>query len=194
MSMGTESVAYGSRRRQVAIIGFDVPAAAHPQAQARPGRVPPGAGDGQGRTHRGAGLQVVARELFPSQNPFGKIVRIRIEWRMRVIGVLGRRGEQDRRRHRRHGRDSRRHGNAACSIARSLFRILVQVRAARRPRPRQDPDRRAAGRSATARRTSPVIDARTRSSRRCPAILERADAGAGRHCRHLAVGWPASAS
>jgi len=126
VSMGTESVAAGSRRRQVAIVGSTYQLLHIRKLKLDRGEFLP-----EQDMDRGAPVavlgDVVARELFPGQNPLGKIVRIG-EWRMRVIGVLGPRGEQL-------GVDI---GDmvmipVATGMSMfnrtSLFRILVQVRA-----------------------------------------------------------------
>lgn len=92
MVVGTETVAYQERRRQVALAG-----ATHEMLEVRRlgiarGRfLPPLAWD------RGAPIAVVgtklAAELFPGTDPVGKVVRVG-DWRMRVIGVLEPRGQQ----------------------------------------------------------------------------------------------------
>ena len=92
MVVGTETVAYGERQRQVALAG-----ATHEMLEVRRlgiahGRfLPPLAWD------RGAPIAVVgtklAQELFPGTDPVGQVVRVG-DWRMRVIGVLEPRGQQ----------------------------------------------------------------------------------------------------
>ncbi len=92
MAIGTETVAHGERRRQVALAG-----ATHEMLEVRRlavarGRfLPPLAWD------RGAPVAVigsnVAEELFPGSDPLGQVVRV-ADWRMRVIGVLEPRGTQ----------------------------------------------------------------------------------------------------
>jgi len=37
--------------------------------------------------------ETTARELFPGQDPVGRVVRIG-DWRMRVVGVMAPRGQQ----------------------------------------------------------------------------------------------------
>ncbi len=86
VAVGTETVAYGERRRQVAVIG-----STHEFAAIR--KVTPAAGDflPVGEVDRGSPVTVLgadtARELFGAENPVGKVVRIG-GWRMRVIGVM----------------------------------------------------------------------------------------------------------
>ena len=92
MVVGTETVAYEERQRQVGLAG-----ATHEMLEVRRlgiahGRfLPPLAWD------RGASIAVlgtkVAHELFPATDPVGKVVRVG-DWRMRVIGVLEPRGQQ----------------------------------------------------------------------------------------------------
>jgi putative ABC transport system permease protein len=92
VSMGTETVSHGERRRQVAVIGSS------PEfLQARELHIAQGQFLPSGDIERGAPVvvigQFVARELFPGQQPLGQVVRIG-EWRMRVIGVLAEIGTQ----------------------------------------------------------------------------------------------------
>ncbi|MCZ6727611.1 MAG: ABC transporter permease, partial [Acidobacteria bacterium] len=92
VSMGTEEVAFGERRRQVALIGTTADYARVRQIRVARGEfLPPGDMD------RGAPVCVLghntARELFPAQNPVGQVVRVG-GWRMRVLGVLGRQGNK----------------------------------------------------------------------------------------------------
>ena len=92
MVVGTETVSFGERRRQVALGG-----ATHEMLEVRRlgiarGRfLPPLAWD------RGAPVAVLgarlAEELFPGTDPVGQVVRVG-DWRMRVIGVLEPRGQQ----------------------------------------------------------------------------------------------------
>jgi putative ABC transport system permease protein len=90
IAMGTETVAHGERRRQVAIAGsnrdfFDL----RGLKLSRGDFLPPG------DLRRGADVAVlgsaVARELFPGRDPLGQIVRV-AGLRVRVIGVLQPRG------------------------------------------------------------------------------------------------------
>ncbi len=124
--MGTETVAFGERRRQVALVG-----ATHEMLEVRRlgianGRfLPPLEWD---RSSPVAVLgQTSARELFPGRDPVGEIVRVG-DWRMRVIGVLAPRGQQL-------GVDMDDVAIVPVATAmkmlnrRSLFRLLMQVRA-----------------------------------------------------------------
>ncbi len=90
VSVGTETVSHGERRRQVAVVGSTSELLDVRELKMRAGSfLPPS------ESHRGAPLTVlghrVAQELFPGQNPVGRVVRI-AGWRMRVIGVLAERG------------------------------------------------------------------------------------------------------
>jgi putative ABC transport system permease protein len=88
--IGTELVSHGERGRQVAVLG-----ATHEFAPVRDLAI--GAGEFLPSEEAGRGSAVavlgrtVARELFPGADPIGQVVRIG-DWRMRVIGVLGRQG------------------------------------------------------------------------------------------------------
>jgi putative ABC transport system permease protein len=123
--MGTETVAFGERRRQVALVG-----GTHEMLEVRrlgiaSGRfLPPLEWD------RGSPVAVLgqksAAELFPGRDPVGEIVRVG-DWRMRVIGVLAPRGQQL-------GVDMDDVAVVPVATAmkmlnrRSLFRLLLQVR------------------------------------------------------------------
>lgn len=90
VSMGTEEVAFGERRRQVALIGTTADYAEVRQVEMARGEfLPPG------DPNRGTPVCVLghslARELFVAENPVGRVVRIG-GWRMRVIGVLAEQG------------------------------------------------------------------------------------------------------
>ena len=92
MVVGTETVAYEERRRQVALFGSTHEALEVRRLGIAQGRfLPPLAWD------RGAPIAVLgsntARELFPALDPVGQVVRVG-DWRMRVIGVLEPRGQQ----------------------------------------------------------------------------------------------------
>jgi putative ABC transport system permease protein len=92
VSMGTETVSHGERRRQVAVIGSS------PEfLKARELRIAQGQFLPPGDVERGTAVVVLghmtARELFPGQQPVGQVVRVG-EWRMRVIGVLAEIGTQ----------------------------------------------------------------------------------------------------
>lgn len=90
--MGTETVAHGERRRQVALAG-----GTHEMLEVRRLTVASGRFLPPLEWDRGASVavlgQTAARELFPSEDPVGRIVRIG-DWRMRVVGVLAPRGQQ----------------------------------------------------------------------------------------------------
>ena len=92
MVVGTETVAFGERRRQVALFGSTHEALEVRRLGVGHGRfLPPLAWD------RGAPIAVLgsslAQELFPAIDPVGQVVRVG-DWRMRVIGVLEPRGQQ----------------------------------------------------------------------------------------------------
>jgi putative ABC transport system permease protein len=123
--MGTETVAFGERRRQMALVG-----GTHEMLEVRrlgiaSGRfLPPLEWD---RSSPVAVLgQKSAAELFPGRDPVGEIVRVG-DWRMRVIGVLAPRGQQL-------GVDMDDVAVVPVATAmkmlnrRSLFRLLLQVR------------------------------------------------------------------
>ncbi len=90
LAAGTESVSYGDRSRQVGLLGTTAEYRLARRVEVAAGEFLP-AGDWQ----RGAAVAVLgaelARELFPAENPVGRIVRVG-EWRMRVVGVLARQG------------------------------------------------------------------------------------------------------
>ncbi len=92
VAMGTETVAHGQRRRQVAVMG-----ATAEMAQVRRLEISRGHFLPAGEAGRGAPVVVlgpaVVRELFPGEDPLGKVVRVG-GWRMKVIGVLTHRGVQ----------------------------------------------------------------------------------------------------
>lgn len=86
VSMGTEEVAFGEKRRQVALVGTTSEYLLIRELELKQGRFVPAL-----ELTRGAPVVTlghkVARELFGTENPVGRIVRIG-GWRMRVIGVL----------------------------------------------------------------------------------------------------------
>ena len=92
VSMGTETVSHGERRRQVAVLG-----STEDFSMVREIRVDVGQFLPPGDVERGHSVVVlgktVAQELFPGENPVGQVVRVG-EWRMRVIGVLAEIGTQ----------------------------------------------------------------------------------------------------
>ncbi|MCZ6746693.1 MAG: ABC transporter permease, partial [Acidobacteria bacterium] len=90
LSMGVETVSYGEKSRQVPVMGSTHELLVTRDLKMGSGRFLP-AGDWD----RGSPVAVLgpklAAELFGRQSPIGQVVRIG-EWRMRVIGVLGRQG------------------------------------------------------------------------------------------------------
>ncbi len=90
LALGTESVSFGARSRQVGLLGTT-----SEYRQVR--RVAMAAGEflPPGDWERGAPVAVLghelARQLFPGERPVGQVVRVGA-WRMRVIGVLARQG------------------------------------------------------------------------------------------------------
>lgn len=95
MVMGTELVANGARRRQVAVVGTNGEFLELRNLSLARGQWLPG-----GEVRRGRPVVVlgskVAAELFPpgaGEEPVGRIVRIG-SWRMRVIGVMSSKGTQ----------------------------------------------------------------------------------------------------
>jgi putative ABC transport system permease protein len=93
LALGTETVAYRHRRRQVAVMGTTVEMRDIRRLAVARGRyLPPGeVGRGEAVVVLGS---AVTRELFPGgEEPIGKVVRVG-GWRMKVIGVLEKRGVQ----------------------------------------------------------------------------------------------------
>jgi len=90
LSMGTETVSYGEKSRQVPVLGSTHELLAARDLKMGSGRFLP-----VGDWDRGAPVAVLgsklAWELFEGQSPIGQVLRIG-EWRMRVIGVLARQG------------------------------------------------------------------------------------------------------
>jgi len=90
--VGTETVAHGDRRRQVLVAGVTSDFPEVRRLSVRHGRFLP-----RLELERGAPVAVlgsnVAEELFPEQNPIGRVVRIGGR-RCRVLGVLEARGRQ----------------------------------------------------------------------------------------------------
>jgi putative ABC transport system permease protein len=125
--MGTETVAYGERRRQVAVSGTTAEMKAIRQLRSARGRYLP-----EGELHRGEAVAVlghkVARELFRDEDPVGHVIRVGA-WRARVIGVTVPRGMQL-------GLDMDDLVVVPVAAAmrlfnrRSLFRVFIQVRSA----------------------------------------------------------------
>ena len=92
IAMATTTASHGELSRQVAVIGTT-----HEFLEVRNLSLSRGAFLPEGDVQRGASVAVigerVARELFPGQNPLGRVIRIDA-WRMRIIGVLANRGTQ----------------------------------------------------------------------------------------------------
>ncbi|MHA7836102.1 MAG: ABC transporter permease [bacterium] len=92
ITLSADSVSFGPRSRQVPIIGVSHAFERLQRLELAMGSFLP-----EGDIDRGAPLVVlgdtVARELFDRRNPLGAAVRLG-GWRMRVIGVLARRGTQ----------------------------------------------------------------------------------------------------
>jgi putative ABC transport system permease protein len=92
VSMGNETVARQERRRQVMVVGSTGEFLKIRQLEVARGSTLP-----EGDLGRGAQVVLlgatVADELFGSEEAVGRPVRVG-DWRMRVIGVLERRGEQ----------------------------------------------------------------------------------------------------
>jgi putative ABC transport system permease protein len=126
IAMGTETLAHGERRRQVAIVG-----ATSEMLELRHLTISRGEFLPTLEWDRGSPVAVLgaksARELFPGgEDPIGRVVRV-ADWRMRVIGVLAPRGMQL-------GVDMDDVAVVPVATAmkmlnrRSLFRILVEAR------------------------------------------------------------------
>jgi putative ABC transport system permease protein len=123
--IGTESVAHGGRRRQVAVVGSTRELLEVRKLALARGEFLPAEELRRGRPVVVLGVKV-ARELFPGEEPVGQVVRIG-GWRMRVIGILAPKGVQL-------GADM--DETAVVPVAtgmrmfdrRSLFRIMIQVR------------------------------------------------------------------
>ncbi|MDH5587903.1 MAG: ABC transporter permease, partial [Nitrospirota bacterium] len=92
VSMGTETVSHGERRRQVAVIGSTPEFLEARELKMAQGQFLPPSDVTRGTPVVVLG-HVTARELFPGQQPVGQVVRVG-DWRMRVIGVLAEIGTQ----------------------------------------------------------------------------------------------------
>ena len=92
VAMGTETVSYRERSRQVLVAGTT-----REFLELRGLKLAAGSSLPEGEMDRGGQGVVLgaklADELFPGERPLGEVVRIG-DWRMRVIGVLERRGVQ----------------------------------------------------------------------------------------------------
>jgi len=91
-AIGNDTVANGERRRQVAVVGTTAGFREVRKLQMAAGRFLP-AND----LERGTAIAVigskVARELFGTENPVGRVLRVG-GWRMRVVGVVASKGRQ----------------------------------------------------------------------------------------------------
>jgi putative ABC transport system permease protein len=92
MVVGTETVAFQERRRQMALFGSTHEALEVRRLSVASGSFLPPLDWDRGSPVAVLG-QTAARELFPGRDPLGEIVRVG-NWRMRVIGVLAPRGQQ----------------------------------------------------------------------------------------------------
>jgi putative ABC transport system permease protein len=90
--LGTETVAFGERRRQVAVFGSTHEALEVRRLAVASGRFLPALDWDRGSPVAVLG-RTAASELFPGRDPVGEIVRVG-DWRMRVVGVLASRGQQ----------------------------------------------------------------------------------------------------
>lgn len=90
LAVGTEEVAYGDRRRRLAVIGTTAEYRVVRQLVLERGQFLP-----EEEWTRGTAVAVLghtaARELFPGDSPLGAIIRVG-GWRMRVVGVLAPQG------------------------------------------------------------------------------------------------------
>jgi len=89
-SLGTGSIEYAERSRDVRVIGTTTPFLEVRKLSLSAGRFLPPGDPRQGDRVVVLG-QKVAREMFQGENPLGRLVRI-AQWRFRVIGVLGPKG------------------------------------------------------------------------------------------------------
>ncbi|HLE85065.1 MAG TPA: ABC transporter permease [Thermoanaerobaculia bacterium] len=92
MAAGTESVAFGARSREVALIGTTATFLELRRLTVAQGRFLPEEEAGRGRPVAVLGRRL-AEELFPGRSPLGEVIRVG-EWRFRVIGVLAPKGTQ----------------------------------------------------------------------------------------------------
>ncbi|MEE8524440.1 MAG: ABC transporter permease [Thermoanaerobaculia bacterium] len=91
-AVGTETVSFGEKRRQVAVIGTTHEYFKIRQVGVAAGEVLPPGEIGRGSPVTVLGSET-ARELFGEENPLDQVVRIG-GWRMRVVGVLETTGVQ----------------------------------------------------------------------------------------------------
>ncbi len=91
-AIGNDTVANGERRRQVAVVGTTAGFREVRKLKMAAGRFLP-----VNDLERGAAIAVigskVARELFGTENPVGRVLRVG-GWRMRVVGVVASKGRQ----------------------------------------------------------------------------------------------------
>ena len=92
VAMGTETVSFGERRRQVAVIGSTEDFLEIRRLDLARGENLP-AGNWRHGRHVVIIGQKVASELFGAENPLGKILRVG-GWRLRVTGILSKKGMQ----------------------------------------------------------------------------------------------------
>jgi len=124
MVVGTETVVFRERQRQMAVFGTTHEALEVRRLAVASGRFLPLLEWDRSSPVAVLG-QTAARELFPGRDPVGEIVRVG-DWRMRVIGVLAPRGQQL-------GLDMDDVAIVPVATAmkmlnrRSLFRLLLQV-------------------------------------------------------------------
>lgn len=126
VAMGSETVSHQERGRQVAVVGTTSAFLEVRRLELGRGRFLPAGDFGRGPAVAVIGARV-ARELFPADDPLGRIIRIG-DMRARVIGVLAPHGTQL-------GLDLNEVAIVPVGRAmrlfnrRSLFRILIDVRA-----------------------------------------------------------------
>lgn len=89
-SLGTGTIEYAERSRDVRVIGTTAPFLGVRKLTIATGQFLPPGDPRQGDRVVVLG-QKVARELFRDENPLGRLVRV-AQWRFRVIGVLGTKG------------------------------------------------------------------------------------------------------
>jgi putative ABC transport system permease protein len=91
LAVGSARVGYGDRRRDVTVLGSTADLRPVRRLEIAIGRFLP-----KMDAERGAAVAVIGRtvqeELFRDENPLGRAIRIG-DWRFRVIGVLGGKGE-----------------------------------------------------------------------------------------------------
>ena len=93
MVMGTETVAHGERRRQVAVVGSTHEALEVRRLRIAHGRFLPPLAEGPRRRRSRCSAATSRASSSRGEEPVGQVVRIG-DWRMRVIGVLAPRGQQ----------------------------------------------------------------------------------------------------